>query len=144
MDKDILNYLDQIGQYIQGASEKGFETYVHGVFISSLIYSIIGVVLLIIATILCVISWKLYKKEVYYTVPEREAYRYFGETKTIPEHQERDGKAEERNSYVALTLIGIALFLIISGTLFVISSITGIFAPDYVAIKEIVNGISGK
>lgn len=144
MDKDILNYLDQVGKYIQGASEKGFETYVHGVFVSSLIYSIIGVVLLIIATILCVISWKLYKKEVYYTVPEREAYRYFGETKTIPEHQERDGKAEERNSYVALTLIGIALFLIISGTLFVISSITGIFAPDYVAIKEIVNGISGK
>lgn len=144
MDKDILNYLDQVGQYIQGASEKGFETYVHGVFISSLIYSIIGVVLLIIATILCLISWKLYKKEVYYTVPEREDYIYFGETKTIPEHQERDGKAEERNSHVALTLIGISLFLIISGTFFVISSITGIFAPDYVAIKEIVNSISGK
>ncbi|MFK5673013.1 hypothetical protein ACI6CX_01515 [Mammaliicoccus sciuri] len=144
MDKDILNYLDQVGQYIQGASEKGFETYVHGVFISSLIYSIIGVVLLIIATILCVISWKLYKKEVYYTVPEREAYRIFGETEIIPEYQERDGKAEERNSHVALTLIGISLFLIISGTFFVISSIPGIFAPDYVAIKEIVNSISGK
>ncbi|WP_436894957.1 hypothetical protein [Mammaliicoccus sciuri] len=144
MDKDILNYLDQVGQYIQGASEKGFETYVHGVFVSSLIYTIIGVVLLIIATILCVISWKLYKKEVYYTVPEREVYKYFGETKTIPEHQERDSKAEERNSYVALTLIGISLFLIIGGTFFVISSITGIFAPDYVAIKEIVNSISGK
>ncbi|WP_312684245.1 hypothetical protein [Mammaliicoccus sciuri] len=144
MDKDILNYLDQVGQYIQGASEKGFETYVHGVFVSSVIYSIVGVVLLIIATILCVISWKLYKKEVYYTVPEREAYRYFGETKTIPEHQERDSEAEEINLYVSLIIIVVSLLLFISGTFFVISSITGIFAPDYVAIKEIVKGITNK
>ncbi|MGY0683197.1 hypothetical protein ACW7DJ_00800 [Mammaliicoccus sciuri] len=144
MDKDILNYLDQVGQYIQGASEKKFETYVHGVFVSSLIYTIIGVVLLIIATILCVISWKLYKKEVYYTVPEREAYRYFGETETIPEHQERDTEAEEKNLYVSLTIIVVSLLLVISGTSFLISNIIGIFAPDYVAIKEIVNGISSK
>ncbi|MEM5397917.1 hypothetical protein [Staphylococcus gallinarum] len=146
MDKEILNYLDKVGKYLQGAGEKGFETYVHGVFVQSLIYTIVGALLLFLAITLIVVGWKLFRKKVYVTVPEREEFSFFGENKKkiIPEHQERDDDAEERNLYVAETMGIVSIFLIFFGIVFVIANITGIFAPDYVAIKEIAENIGGK
>lgn len=146
MDKDIMNYLDKVGQYLQGAGEKGFETYVHGVFVQSLVYSIVGIVLLCIATSLIVIGWKLIRKKVYYTVPERETFSYFGENKKriVPEHQERDNEVEERNAYISLGMFFMSTLLIIFALVFIIANITGVFAPDYIAIKEIAENVGGK
>lgn len=146
MDKEILNYLDKVGQYLQGAGEKGFETYVHGVFVQSLIYTIVGALLVCLATTLIVVSWKLFKKEVYITVPEREEFSFFGENKKkiIPEHQKRDDDAEERNLYIAGTMGIVSIILTFFGIVFVVANITGVFAPDYVAIKEIAGSIGGK
>lgn len=111
MDKDILNYLDKVGQYIQGASEKGFETYVHGVFVESIIKSLIGLVL-IIASIylikLLIIHWE---------------------------------KISDKN-FEPIVIFPL-MFLVIGGILLSFG-LVGIFAPDYVAIKEIVKGISNK
>lgn len=146
MDKEILNYLDKVGQYLQGAGEKGFETYVHGVFVQSLIYTIVGALLLCLATTLIIVGWKLFKKEVYITVPEREEFSFFRENKKkiIPEHQKRDDDAEERNLYIAGIMGIVSIFLVMFGIAFVIANITGVFAPDYVAIKEIAENIGGK
>lgn len=146
MDKEILNYLDKVGKYLQGAGEKGFETYVHGVFVQSLIYTILGVLLLCLTTTLIVVSWKLFIKKVYVTVPESEEFSFFGENKKkiIPEHKKRDYVAEERNAYIA-GLIGIvSILLTFFGIGCVVVNITGVFAPDYVAIKEIAENIGGK
>src|SRR5699024_10358513 len=51
MDKEILNYLDKVGQYLQGAGERGFETYVHGVRVSSVEERSLGLLLLIIGIV---------------------------------------------------------------------------------------------
>lgn len=146
MDKEILNYLDKVGKYLQGAGEKGFETYVHGVFVQSLIYTIVGALLLCIATTLIVVGWRLFKKEVYITVPKREEFSFFAENKKriIPEHQKRDDDAEERNLYIAGIMGVLSMFLTLFGIAFVIANVTGVFAPDYVAIKEIAENIGGK
>ena len=42
MDKQILEYLDKVERKIGGVAEQGFDVYVHGVFVESLINSIIG------------------------------------------------------------------------------------------------------
>lgn len=146
MDKEILNYLDKVGQYLQGTAEKGFETYVHGVFVQSLIYTIVGALLLCIAMTLIVIVWRLFKKKVYITVPEREEFSFSAENKKeiIPEHQKRDGDAEERNLYIAGIMGVLSMSLTLIGIAFVIANVTGVFAPDYVAIKEIAENIGGK
>lgn len=144
MDKEILNYLDKVGQYLQGTGEKGFEIYVHGVFVQSLIYTIVGVLLLCLATTLIVVGWKLFKKKVYITVPEREVFELFKENTVDPEHQERDDDAEERNLYIAGTMGIVSILLTLFGIVFVIANITGVFAPDYVAIKELVENIGSK
>lgn len=146
MDKEILNYLDKVGKYLQGAGEKGFETYVHGVFVQSLIHTIFGVLLLCLTTTLIVVSWKLFRKKVYVTVPEKEEFSFFGENKKkiIPEHQKRDYDAEERNLYIAGAIGIVSILLTFFGIVSVVVNITGVFAPDYVAIKEIAGNIGGK
>lgn len=109
MDKDILKYLDKVGQYVQGTSEKGFEVYVHGVFIESVTYTVIGLIMIILAAI----TIKIIFKKVDYT---NDAYWYS-------------------------TLPALVAFI---GFMFIVISATGIFAPDYVAIKQIIDGIGGK
>ncbi|OLF32230.1 hypothetical protein [Staphylococcus sp. 47.1] len=111
MDKEILNYLDKVGQYLQGAGEKGFETYVHGVFVSSLVKTIIGITLIVIAVFLIKLAINYWDNIV----------------------------SEDMEIYV----IAIPIMFVI-GALTLGSNITGIFAPDYVAIKEIAENIGGK
>lgn len=71
MDKDILNYLDKVGQHLQGASEKGFEVYVNGVFVKSLLMTLIG---LIIISVIAIASYKVIKKVIkkYFETEEYE------------------------------------------------------------------------
>lgn len=111
MEKEILNYLDKVGQYLQGAGEKGFETYVHGVFVSSLVQTIIGITLVVTAVFLIMLAIKYWNNIV-------------------------SGDME-------IFLIAIPVILVI-GMLTLASNITGVFAPDYVAIKEIAENIGGK
>lgn len=109
MDKDILNHLDKVGQYVQGASEKGFEVYVNGVFVESLIYSVIAFVVIVISAIAIkmIINKMEYEDEVLFWS------------------------------------LGPTIFILM-GVLVISFNITGIFAPDYVAIKQIIDGIGGK
>ncbi|MDT4011520.1 hypothetical protein [Staphylococcus simulans] len=146
MDKEVLKRYDELAEGFKQISSHGWETYVHGVWVSSLIYSIVGIILICFALTLITMSWKLFRKEVYYTVPEREAFSYiFGEKKRIiPEHQERDGDREEIYRFIAVGMLVLSLFFIIVGVPFILSNIIGIFTPDYVAIKEIIGDIGGK
>ncbi|MBU6112528.1 hypothetical protein [Mammaliicoccus lentus] len=127
MDKDILKYLDKVGQYVQGASEKGFEVYVHGVFVESIVIGISGLLVTIIS--LSILFWLQYG----YWVSKKNDMsngfrnRFFNEISTS-------------------TVVGTVIFAVLSvlGIIVMCSNITGIFAPDYVAIKQIIDGIGGK
>lgn len=127
MDDKILKYLDQVGQYVQGASEKGFETYVHGVFIESIVTGMSGLLVTIIC--LSIIVWLL---KGYRTAKDNDIGNGF-----------RDGFMNEMS---IPTLIGIIVFssLGVLGIIIFCTNITGIIAPDYVAIKQIVEGITSK
>lgn len=127
MDKDILNYLDKVGQYVQGASEKGFEVYAHGVFVESIVIGISGLLVTIIS--LSILFWLQYG---YWLSKKNDMSngfrnRFFNEISTS-------------------TVVGTVIFAVLSvlGIIVMCSNITGIFAPDYVAIKQIINGIGGK
>lgn len=106
MDKDILNYLDKVGQYIQGASEKGFEVYVHGVFVESLIYLILGFITVVISIVTITM---LFKK-----MDDKDDAAFWSITPSL------------------LAILGVVL---------IVFKTTGVFAPDYVAIKQIIDGI---
>lgn len=109
MDKEILNYLDKVGQYLQGAGAKGFEVYVHGTYISSLMFLILGLTIIVFSIISIWISLK-----------RIEDYDVCG------------------------LIVGISSIMILTGCLLIVFNIVGVFAPDYVAIKEIINNVGGK
>ncbi|MDW8544410.1 hypothetical protein SD311_005130 [Staphylococcus sp. KG4-3] len=109
MDKDIMNYLDKVGQYLQGAGEKGFEVYVHGTYVSLLMFTILGLTIIAISIFLI---WKSSKRV--------EDYDLCG------------------------LIIGISSLMILTGCLLIAFNIVGVFAPDYVAIKDIAENIGGK
>ncbi|MBF0814057.1 hypothetical protein IR133_10030 [Staphylococcus saprophyticus] len=109
MDKEILSYLDKVGQYLQGAGEKGFEVYVHGTYVNSLIFTILGLILI---TFSIISTWISVKRVDNYDI-------------------------------CSLT-IGISSAMILTGCLLIVFNIVGVFAPDYVAIKEIINNVGGK
>ncbi|MGL4008188.1 hypothetical protein [Staphylococcus nepalensis] len=117
MDKEILNYLDNVGQYLQGAGEKGFETYVHGVWVSSLIYGSLGLLLLIIGIVFFIT---------------------FANKKILKENEEFIDR--EKRAFG----IGLLIIFGLLGTVIIMYNSIGIFAPDYVAIKEISESIGGK
>lgn len=129
MDKDILKYLDKVGQYVQGASEKGFEVYAHGVFVESITGTVFGLVL----TIISLLSVYLIQRGVWI------GKKYFNKKSVFVE-----GYANQYTSTPAF--IGTIAFGILSliGIIMIACSLTGIFAPDYVAIKQIIDGIGGK
>lgn len=127
MDKDILNYLDKVGQQLQGASVKGFETYVHGVFVKSLMYGISSIIVITI----CIIIWKLGMN--YNPHQKRKEKESRGEDVYSSDYN------GVKFAFIFFPIIGMVIAF---GVL--ISSVIGIFAPDYVAIKEIVRGISNK
>lgn len=122
MDKEILNYLDKVGQYLQGAGEKGFEIYVHGVWVSSLTHTLIGVLLLAFIPIVYILADRSITK-----VEKVKSYL-----------------DDDEDTVICLIAWSIISVLFIVGILEITFNITGIFAPDYVAIKEIAESIGGK
>ncbi|UXS61006.1 hypothetical protein [Staphylococcus ureilyticus] len=110
MDKEVLNYLDKAGQYLQGAGEKGFKTYVHGVWVESLIFISLGLLIAFIGVGVFLFFFKHSK-----VVNEDETYR--------------------DEDFITAGLVCLGVFVLM-GLPFVILNITGVFAPDYVAIKE--------
>lgn len=123
MDKEILNYLDKVGQYLQGAGEKGFETYVHGVWVSSLVNTLIGVLLLALIPIV-------------YILADRSI------TKVEKVKSSLDDEGIDTGICLIAWIIMGGLFLV--GILNITFNFTGILTPDYVAIKEIAKSIGGK
>lgn len=113
MDDKILSYLDKVGEKISGVAEKGFDVYIHGVFVTSLIYSIIGVVLLILAIAAMFITARLNNTEKYHEFKEM----------------------------FEISVFIIGPFGIVVGFVFVAANIVGVFAPDYIALKQIVEGV---
>ncbi|MCO4332643.1 hypothetical protein [Staphylococcus hyicus] len=113
MDDKILSYLDKVGEKISGVAEKGFDVYIHGVFVTSLIYSIIGVVLIILAIVAMYITARLNNTEKY----------------------------NEFKEMFEISVFIIGPFGIVVGFVFVVANIVGVFAPDYVALKQIVEGV---
>lgn len=117
MDKQILQYLDKVGEKIGGVAEQGFDVYVHGVFVESITMSIIGLLLIILPTFITVIGCKKIK-------PNDEIIGF------------------EESTIMALLFTGILfVVLILIGIFMVVFNVVGVFAPDYVAIKNIVEGI---
>lgn len=115
MDKQILEYLDKVGEKIGGVAEQGFDVYVHGVFVESLINSIIGFLMIIVPIAIVALIYK---------------------------HGKKYGVDMDDELFILIifgSLLGIVL--IIAGVITLICSVTGVFAPDYVAIKNIVEGV---
>lgn len=115
MDKQILEYLDKVGEKIGGVAEQGFDVYVHGVFVESLINSIIGFLMIIVPIAIVALIYK---------------------------HEKKYGVDMDDELFILIifgSLLGIAL--IITGVVTLICSVTGVFAPDYVAIKNIVENV---
>ncbi|PTG53173.1 hypothetical protein BU687_05870 [Staphylococcus chromogenes] len=113
MDDKILSYLDKVGEKISGVAEKGFDVYIHGVFVTSLIYSIIGVVLVILTIAAMYIALRL-------------------------------NNSEEKNDFkenLQIPIFIISPMTIVVGFAFIIANIVGVFAPDYIALKQIVEGV---
>ncbi|MGE6949164.1 MULTISPECIES: hypothetical protein [Staphylococcus] len=117
MDKQILEYLDKVGEKIGGVAKEGFDVYVHGVFVESLIMSIIGLLFIIVPISVIVISYKKIKLT-------------------------EDVINSEGDISIAMIFVGVLFILsIVIGLMTLSSYITGVFAPDYVAIKDIVEGV---
>lgn len=127
MDKEILKYLDKVGSYIQGASEQGFKTYVHGVFVESIVNVIMGVFLSVIAAII----FLSIKKNIEKSKKENISSIFY------------DRKYEDETVAGTIGLV-IPCILIIIGFIVFATNITGVFAPDYAAIKNIISSIRGK
>ena len=128
MDKDILKYLDKVGQYVQGTSEKGFEVYVHGVFVESITGTVFGLVLTIISLLaVCLIQRGVW------------IGKNFNKKSVFVE--EYDTQYMSTPAFIGTIVFGI---LSLIGIIMMACSLTGIFAPEYVAIKQIINGIGGK
>lgn len=127
MDKEILKYLDKVGSYIQGASEQGFKTYVHGVFVESIVNVITSLFLSLIAAII----FLSIKKNIEKSKKENLSSIFY------------DRKYEDVTVAGTIGLI-LPSILIIIGFIVFASNITGVFAPDYEAIKNIIDSIKGK
>ncbi|MCR1798371.1 hypothetical protein NSA29_12620 [Staphylococcus warneri] len=126
MDKQILNYLDKIGEKLSGVTAKGFEVYVHGVFVKSLvcsIFSLMGIIVCVTTFILIIKSTKRAK------INKEDGFFY---------NKRYDVATDSSSMLIIFSGIG-AVFL----SILLINSVIGIFAPDYVALKDIIKTIKG-
>lgn len=124
MDKQVVEYLDKIGCSLQDYGKTGFETYTNGVFVESLIMTGIGLLLILIAILITIQSYKDIK------------YGYINNVTTLF-YNPKDNECVDD----VFVVMGVCVITFIFGSLFLISNITGVFAPDYVALKEIIEGI---
>ncbi|HDP5919716.1 hypothetical protein [Staphylococcus aureus] len=127
MDKQILNYLDKVGEKLSGVTAKGFDIYVHGVFVKSIVWSIFSFVGIIACIVTLIVTLKLTNK----AKRDKEECIFYSakyDFTTVLSFALTFGSS----------LMGFLLFLAL------VSNVVGIFAPDYVVIKEIIKSIGGK
>lgn len=123
MDDKMIN---EVGKYLKDIGSQGFETYVQGVWASSIVYTLIGLICLAIIPFV---------------------FKYAN--RTIDKLEEKSS-LNDSDVYVldSSTTIAISGWLIIAilacvGLLLIGFNIIGIFAPEYVAIKELISNIKG-
>lgn len=118
--------ISEAGKYLKDISSQGFETYVQGVWASSIVYTLIGLICLIITP-----------------------FVYKFATRSIDKIEE---KSSLNYSDIYVVDTGTVIFsigwliiatLLCVGLLLVGFNIIGIFAPEYVAIKELISNIKG-
>ena len=127
MDKEILNYLDKVGQYLQGAGEKGFEVYVHGVFVQSLIISITTIIAIIVSLFVL-----------------KSGIKFDPLEKRKEKQKEVDRVYSDEYNATKFFYIALPITVMIISFVYLAISLIGVFAPDYMVIKEIINNIGGK
>lgn len=118
--------ISEVGKYLKDISSQGFETYVQGVWASSIVYTLIGLICLAIIPFI-------------YKFADRSI------DKLEEKSSSNDSDVYVLDSSTTIAIIGwltIAL-LVCAGLLLVGFNIIGIFAPEYVAIKELIRGIKG-
>lgn len=119
--------ISEAGKYLKDISSQGFETYVQGVWASSIVYTLIGLICLII-------------------IP----FVYKFADRSIDKVKEKKDTSKYSDIYVIDTETSIAIIgwlviatLVCVGLLLVGFNIIGIFSPEYVAIKELISNIKG-
>lgn len=115
MDKELVS---EAGHYLKDVSSQGFEYYVQGVWVTSIMWLIVGAVLFILGIASIPLFKKVRKSEI-----EEEDYGELG-AKTI----------------LLSTLI---VILVISGFITVLSNLSGVVAPEYTAIQRLISAIRG-
>ena len=113
MDKELLS---EAGKYLKDVSSQGFQTYVDGLWVTSVVWASIGVLLLVLSVICLFTAIKFYKLE--YIVR----------------------KEEESNAGTILSGCLMVMFLIF-GLALLFTNLSGIIAPEYVAINELIQSI---
>ena len=123
MDDKMIN---EVGKYLKDISSQGFETYVQGVWASSIVFTLIGLICLAIIPFV-------------YKFADRSIDKLgLGD----------EGSLDDLDKHIADSVIFILGWLIIAilacvGLLLIGFNIIGIFAPEYVAIKELISNIKG-
>jgi len=118
--------ISEAGKYLKDISSQGFETYVQGVWASSIVYTLIGLICLALIPFV-------------YKFADRSIDKV--EEKSFL----KDSDVYLLDPGTAIVGIGwvIIAILVCSGLLLVGFNIIGVFAPDYIAIKEIIRNIKG-
>lgn len=127
MDKNILSHLENLENKLSVTAQRGFEVYTNGVYIKSLLCFSFGLILFIIFSLfLLFISKKILKSK----KEKLESIFYDIEYSTL--------------SGVGVCSVFGSIILIITGIIMFTTSVLGIFAPDYVAINELIEGVKNK
>lgn len=116
--------IGEVGKYLKDISSQGFETYVQGVWISSIVYTLIGLICLILIPFV---------------------FKYADQT---IDKLEDEGSLDDLDKQIADSVIFVLGWLIIAsllcvGLLLIGSNIIGIFTPEYAAIKDLISNIKG-
>lgn len=115
MDKELVS---EAGHYLKDVSSQGFEYYVQGVWVTSIVWIIVGAVLFILG----IASIPLFKKA---SKSDREEDEY--------------GEAGIKTIIIGTLII----VFIIGGFITVLSNLSGVVAPEYTAIQRLISAIRG-
>lgn len=116
--------ISEVGKYLKDISSQGFEIYVQGVWASSIVYTLIGLICLALIPFV---------------------FKYAN--RTIDKLGD-EGSLDYLDKQIADSIMSFLGLLIIAsllcvGLLLIGTNIIGIFSPEYVAIKELISNIKG-
>lgn len=121
MDNKMIS---EVGKYLKDISSQGFEIYVQGVWASSIVYTLIGLICLALIPFV---------------------FKYAN--RTIDKLGD-EGSLDYLDKQIAdsvIFVLGWSIIAVLSsvGLLLIGTNIIGIFSPEYVAIKELISNIKG-